>query len=84
MVLVLEEILKGTEISRSQLKEFGALAGFKMSKQKRKILRKNVKITDQTELMNKIDFKIEKSEMSGFHYNTYELYCMLFQNILFN
>lgn len=43
-----------------KLKDSGALAGFKIHKQKIKMLTKNAKRKEKKKLMNKLDFKIEK------------------------
>lgn len=57
MILVLAAPLKGSELLMSKLKELGPLAGFKMNKQKRKMLTENMKIRDRTGLMNDTNFK---------------------------
>lgn len=55
-MLALEDPLKGIEILLAKLKKCGALASFKINKHNTK----HMKMQNQTELMNEMNFKIEK------------------------
>ena len=75
MVFILEDPLKGIETLKSKLKEFGAVAGFKVNKQKTKMLTKNMSSQEQIKLTKTRVFQIEiKGEMFGNRINKYELH----------
>ncbi|XP_062986041.1 protocadherin gamma-A10-like [Elgaria multicarinata webbii] len=63
VVLTLEDPLKGIEVLMHKLKEFGVVASFKVNKQKTKILTKNLNSQDQSKLIEKTGFKIEKKQV---------------------
>lgn len=60
VLLILEDPVRGVELLMKKLKEFGVVAGFKINKQKTKLVTKNMDQNNQLELMNKTDFKVEK------------------------
>nr|GEZ82414.1 hypothetical protein [Tanacetum cinerariifolium] len=79
LVLMLENPLKDIELLMNKLKEFGSFAGFKVNKQKTKIVTKNMKTQDQLKLMNKTGFQVEK-KVKYLGIVLTSMNCMLFQN----
>lgn len=60
MVLVPEDTLNGIESIMGTLKQFHALPDVKINKQKKKMLKRNMKTQEQIKLMTKMVFKVEK------------------------